>query len=234
MDNRQRLNDREEALRLAMLGLQSKIWTAMPGIIDAFDVDTLTARVQIAIKGMVTGEDQVQRPQDLPVLVSVPVHFPRGGNCLLTFPVAPGDECLVVFASRCIDSWWTSGGVQVPQEARMHSLSDGFAFVGFFSQTTKVGVSTANAQLRSLDGSTYVELNPAAQKLRLVAPGGIELVAPTIELDGNLTQGTGSTKYPATLQGPITVINDLTAGGKSVSKHTHHENGAGSNTNPPN
>jgi phage baseplate assembly protein V len=114
-------------------------------------------------------------------------------------------------------------------------MSDGFALVGFFSQATKIsGISTSTAQLRSNDGSTYIDLNPSAQTVKVVAPGGFEVDSPTITLNGQLAQGNGATKYPATLQGPITVVNDLTAAGKSVSTHTHHENGAGSNTNPPN
>lgn len=218
-----------------MDGLRSGLWTSMPGIVDSFDPDAITATVQLAIKGVVTGIDGKAQFVNMPLLVDVPVHFPRGGNCTLTFPVASGDECLVVFAARCIDSWWQSGGVQVPFEPRIHDLSDGFAFVGFFSQATKISsVSTASVQLRSNDGGTYVDLNPASGAVKIVAPGGFEVDAPTIVLNGNLAQGSGSTKYPATLQGPITVINDVIAAGKSVSTHTHHENGAGSNTSPPN
>ena len=40
--------------------------------------------------------------------------FPGGGGFALTFPVAAGDECLVVFASRCIDDYET--GVRLAQE----------------------------------------------------------------------------------------------------------------------
>jgi hypothetical protein len=45
--------------------------------------------------------------------------------------------------------------------------------------------------------------------------------APTIVLNGNLTQGTEGGGYPATLQGPITVIHELTANNHTVSAHTH-------------
>ena len=235
MDPRERFDDPEEALRVAMEGMRSGLWTAMPGIIQSFSASAVTATVQMAIKGIV--QDQAGKSQfvNLPLLVDVPVFFPRGGNCTLTFPVAKNDECLVVFASRCVDGWFQSGGIQAPLQPRMHSMSDGFALVGFFSQATKIsGISTSTAQLRSNDGSTYIDLNPSAQTVKVVAPGGFEVDSPTITLNGQLAQGNGATKYPATLQGPITVVNDLTAAGKSVSTHTHHENGAGSNTNPPN
>jgi len=43
--------------------------------------------------------------------------------------VNPGDACLVIFADRDIDAW-LEGGNEKPS-GRMHSLSDGFAFVGF-------------------------------------------------------------------------------------------------------
>lgn len=218
-----------------MDGLKSGLWTSMPGIIQSFSAGAVTATVQLAIKGVVHTPDGKAQFVNMPLLVDVPVHFPRGGGCTLTFPVAKGDECLVVFAARCIDSWWQSGGIQAPAEHRVHDLSDGFAFVGFFSQAAKIGsISTISAQLRSNDGSTYIDLNPSAQTVKVVAPGGFEVDSPTITLNGQLAQGNGTTKYPATLQGPITVVNDLTAAGKSVSTHTHHENGAGSNTNPPN
>ena len=47
------------------------------------------------------------------------------------FEVHEGDACLVIFADRDIDAWFESGEAEVPPSGRMHSLSDGFAFVGF-------------------------------------------------------------------------------------------------------
>lgn len=225
----------EDAIRASLRGHQAGVWTALPAIINSFDATTLTCTAQPAIQAQVRAEDGSTSWVTLPLLVDVPVCFPRGGGCTLTFPVAAGDEALIVFASRCIDSWWQSGGVQVQAELRMHDLSDGFAIPGPFSQATKIsGWSGSSVQLRSNDGNTYVDLNPTSGAVKVVAPGGFEVDAPTITLNGQLAQGNGSTKYPATLQGPITVINDVVAGGKSVSTHTHHENGAGSNTSPPN
>ena len=127
----------------------------------------------------------------------MPVYFPSGGNCTLTFPVKPGDECLVVFASRCIDAWWQSGGVQDQAEMRMHDLSDGFVFVGCARSRVLPSVNTGATELRSDDGSTFLRLDPASQKVKIVAPGGFEVVAPVSEFsDQVLVRGCSAT-WPA-------------------------------------
>lgn len=94
---------------------------AMPGLVTAFDSATRTAAIRLALK-----DDD---GEEFPLLTGVPVFFP--GNVL--FPVNEGDECLVIFADRCIDGWYTEGGVSDPPVKRTHDLSDGFAFVGFSS-----------------------------------------------------------------------------------------------------
>ncbi len=188
IDDKERYSDPQEAMRAVLQGFRAGIWTALPGIIQSFDASKLTAVVLPAIQGTVTAPDGSTKNVPLPLLPDVPVCFPRGGGCTLTFPVAAGDECLVVFSSRCIDSWWQSGGAQVPFEPRMHDLSDGFALVGPFSQATKIaGFSTTKTQLRSNDGATYVELDPAGQVVKIKAPGGITLDTPLVTMTGNMT-----------------------------------------------
>lgn len=207
----------------------------MPGIIQSFNADPITATVQLAIKGIVHAPDGSAQFVNLPLLVDVPVHFPRGGGCTLTFPVAKGDECLVVFAARCIDGWWQSGGVQAPMDPRIHDLSDGFAFVGFFSQATKIGgISTSSAQLRSNDGATYIDLNPATKKVKIVAPGGFDVIAPLstfsagVTISGLLTfvggmVGSAASGAAAVFNGILNVIGQITANGKRVDDtHTHN------------
>ncbi|MFX3545021.1 Gp138 family membrane-puncturing spike protein [Ralstonia mannitolilytica] len=235
MDSRERWDDPEEALRVALDGLRSGLWTSMPGIIQSFNAGAVTATVQLAIKGIVHAPDGTARFVNMPLLVDVPVHFPRGGGCTLTFPVAKGDECLVVFAARCIDGWWQSGGVQAPMDPRIHDLSDGFAFVGFFSQATKIGgISTASTQLRSNDGATYIDLNPSTKKVKIVAPGGFDVIAPLstfsagVTISGLLTfvggmVGSAASGAAAVFNGILNVIGQITANGKRVDDtHTHN------------
>ncbi|MGA7781077.1 MAG: phage baseplate assembly protein V [Paraburkholderia sp.] len=74
----------------------------------------------------------------------------------------------------------------------------------------------------------------ASQTIGLTAGTEITNSAPQIEMDGQLTQGTGPNGGNATLNGPVTVNLDLTAEGKSVHGHTHTAQGATAITTPPN
>lgn len=218
VDRRERLDDGEEGLRAALDGRQAAMWTAMPGIVQSFDGAKQTCTVQPAIQGRRTLQDNSIQLINMPLLLDCPVHFPRGGGAVLTFPVAAGDECLVVFSSRCIDAWWQSGGVQAPASQRMHDLSDGFAIVGFSSVPNAIlDLSTTTTQLRSEDGETVIDLDPDGQIVTLTAPGGIVI-------NGDVT-----------INGDFTATGDGSAEGVSLKTHTHGGVTAGSDdTGEPN
>lgn len=247
MNRRERLNDPNVALQDAIRGALAMTWTALPGIVQSFDPVAMTCVVQPAIKARRTLPSGAVVTDALPLLVDCPVHFPSGGHCTLTFPVTAGDECLVVFSSRCIDSWWQSGGIQEQAELRMHDLSDGFVFVGVRSQQRVIAnVSNSATQLRSDDGSTYIELDPASQKVQIVAPGGFDVVAPRstfsdqVLVEGLLTYvaglvGSGGQGSAAQITGVFNVIGQILANGKRVDDtHTHTAQGANAVTTPPN
>ena len=178
-DPRRLMNAPEETMRIALDGRQASIWTAMPGIITAVDFNENTCTVQPAIQGQVQDENGDSVFVDLPLLIHVPIVFPRAGGFALTFPLGAGDEVLVIFSSRCIDSWWQLGGVQRPIELRLHDISDGFAIPGPCSQPKKLSnISTTDAQLRSVDGNTYIGITPS---------GDIKLKAVNIEIEGDVT-----------------------------------------------
>lgn len=82
-----------------------KTRVASPGIIQSFDSTTQTVSVQLAIREK-RYNDGEETWEDVPLLVDVPVVFPRAGGYLLTLPIAPGDECLVIFGDNCMDAWW--------------------------------------------------------------------------------------------------------------------------------
>jgi hypothetical protein len=199
-----------------MGGYATRLWTSLPGIIQSFDAVKLTAVVQPAIQGIIQQQDGSTKAVNMPLLLDCPVVFPRGGNCTLTFPITAGDECLVIFSARCIDSWWQNGGTSnIPMEPRMHDLSDGFCLPGPFSQKTKISnVSTSTVQLRSNDGNTYVELDPAGSV--------VHVKASTMTIDANVTiNGDVTLNGKETATGTITSNSDVKTGSISLKNHIH-------------
>lgn len=106
--------------RLLKEDILKSIHVAFPGEIEKYYPETRTAIVQPVIR-------EWNCKDSPPLLLDVPVFFP--GN--FTFVPQKGDGCLVVCADSCIDSWFQNGGVSTPIVSRTHSMSDGFAFVGF-------------------------------------------------------------------------------------------------------
>ena len=192
MDRDQLYGDPEESWRIAFAGSQANIWTAMPGIVTAVNLSEMTCSVQPAIQGTLTDQNGVVTTHKLPLLIHVPIIFPQAGGFALTFPVAVNDEVLIVWANRCIDSWWQSSGIQLPIEARMHDISDGFCIPGPCSKPNVIpSISTTNAQLRTKSGNAYLELTPGGG-VNIVAPAGFSIngavsITGNVSVTGNVT-----------------------------------------------
>ncbi|WP_405423766.1 Gp138 family membrane-puncturing spike protein [Pantoea stewartii] len=180
----------------------SMLRVSLPGIVQSFDPETCTCTVQPAIAGQGVDEQGQIKSAPLPLLTDVPVIFPRGGGCTITFPVKTGDECLVIFSDRCIDFWWQNGGVQEPVDPRQHDLSDAFAIVGPQSQAQKIsGISTTSVQVRTDDGSSFIEL---------MQGGNVNITTPLLTVNGNVQ-----------VNGTVTSTGDQVAKGISQTGHVH-------------
>lgn len=247
-DYRVRYEDPREAIRMATEAQRADMWTAMPGIIQSYNAQAMTAVVQVSIQLNQIAPDRSITPVTIQPLPDVPIVFPRGGGYELTFPIANGDECLVVFASRCIDNWWANGGVQSQRELRMHDISDGFAIPGPWSQKTKIAnVSTKTTQLRTDDGTVYVELDNPNKRIRLVA-GGVVL---DIDNTSKIVNVSGADNFTiqantqVTIAAPTVVVQgDLNVSGQVIGgfgggdqvgllTHKHGTGNAAAGTVPP-
>ena len=113
--------------------LSKNIHVALPAIITEIDYEKQTCKAQAVIREFIDNEYV-----ELPEFMDIPFFILSGGDYSITIPIQKDDECLIVFADSCIDSWWQSGGIQNPIEIRNHDLSDCFAIVGFRSQNKKL------------------------------------------------------------------------------------------------
>jgi len=208
---------------------QAGLWTAVPVIVQSFNAGAMTCELQPTIQCRVRAPDGTLSMVNLPLLLDCPVIFPSGGGFSLTFPIAKGDEGLAIFASRCIDGWWQSGGVgQAPTEIRMHDLSDGFYLPGCRSKPRALsGISGTTTQLRSDDGTTFVEV-AGGGIVNVTAPTAINLNTPTVNIQGviNVLNENSATE-PFIVAGNIQVQGDVVAGAgtSNISLLNHHHTG---------
>lgn len=242
------------------LGIESRLkdlHTSMPGIIESFDASTQTASIQPAIKRIFKsndGQTELLVPSPLPLLINVPIQFPRGGGFSLTFPVKKGDECLITFCERGISTWHQQGGVSNPEGKRFHHLSDATAFVGISSIPNKVpNYDATNVQLKADDDSVSITLNADGSlsvdaDSDIMATSGADIIA---QADGavDVTAGTVAniTAPTINLNGAVNVSGLLSAlAGAAVtgamnnngvnigSTHSHNQaNDSGGNTEQP-
>lgn len=240
MDRRERIADPLASLRSLLGGFQATLWTALPGILQSFDAAKMTAVVQPAIQAQTRDPKGVWSNATLPQCLDVPVSFPRGGGYGMTFPLAKGDEGIIVFASRCIDAWWQSGGVQPQAEFRMHDLSDGMFIPGIVSSgNAPHDYSTTTARFWSEDGNEYVELDKNGGVVNVKATNTINLIAPSVHIQGalavdgvvsNAVGGGGTLNFGSTnleTSGVLTVV------GIDINTHVHTSGIPGDPTSGP-
>lgn len=178
------LDERGEAIKREMR-------VALPGRIISFDPDSISATIEIMLTQLLSDGGTDAYPQ----LQAVPCYTLRGGKYIFTMPISAGDPCLVIFADRCIDGWFSHEAQDAPHDYRMHDLSDGFALVGPTPIPRAIaGYSAESAELRSIEGDQAVQLNPdgsiinrnAAGSTVLGADGSFAINAPAgIRLNGN-------------------------------------------------
>ena len=230
IDIRERMPSLGELITAAIDKAKSQMVTSLPAKVVSFDADKQTAKLQITVKAYVQQEDGSTKAVDYPQLEDVPVQFPGGGDQVMTFPIKAGDEGLVSFASRSVDSWQQSGGDQAPQDAGMNNLSSGFFQPGFRSEPSAkklTGVSTSAVEMRSVDGNTRVSVSQA---------GGMSVAtnkSVAVSAAQGVTIGGGG---ETAITGTVRITGELIVNGIvfSTHKHTGVQPGGGTSTGPTN
>ena len=107
------------------------------GIVQTFHVDDLTVDVLIANKKGIG-----YNPNGSPIVrdyaqIRAKVVF---CNPFITCPINPGDECVLLFSDREIESWFINGEANAEGYPRMHDLTDAVAIFGIRSLPKMISV----------------------------------------------------------------------------------------------
>jgi hypothetical protein len=195
-----------DAMRQAVLFQLYDVHTALPGQIISYDYSIQKATIQPCLKkSYLDGTTQ-----EMPILNNVPVIFPRTREASLTFPVLPGDTCLLLFIERSTDLWKSVGGVVAPNDPRKFDLSDAVAIMGLmpFSENSlsenneDVLLTYKNSSIRiKASGDIQIETaskvaigNTSAEVLDIVSSIlGILITSVTTAPGSPIFQGVGPT-----------------------------------------
>ncbi|SAL55638.1 hypothetical protein AWB69_05976 [Caballeronia udeis] len=178
--------------------LAPSVWTLPQITVPLFGPEYVRYPIQPKDKGYV-------------IPVACPVGFSSGQASSYPDMSQPGNLEALYFQPIGNAKWQAVDGQSVviygPNGVTIRDTNSGAVIVLHPNEITV----TIGACVTTITGST----------ITMNAPTSITLQAPNIVLDGNLTQGTSGAGYPATLQGPVTVVNDVTAAGTSVHTHKH-------------
>lgn len=109
------------------------------GVIQSYDADTQLATIQIAMKQINSiSPEGVKSFQEYPLILECPVMTLFGGDAFISMPIQSGDNCIVLFNDRDIDTWVNNGNGSSPTTARLHDISDALAIVGIRPLTNSI------------------------------------------------------------------------------------------------
>lgn len=232
--------DMTQLLYMLNLQIKKEINCVRVGTVQSWDPAKNTVIVNISQQQVLSTNPQgVQTIRSYPLLVNVPVAFQGGGGYTLTFPIAPGDECIILFNDRELDNWQINGPGYAPTSARLHDLSDGIAIVGIRNQNRALSsVSTSMVCLRSDDNTLNVELDHTGGIATITAPQQINLNAPIVAIQGVIdVLNINAIANSCNITGNIVTDGEVTStlgGIHTLTQHIHGgvENGIG-DTDPP-
>lgn len=222
MDSQARLRQKFTVDEEFVKDMIAKMDFCWPGIVKSFNSAKQTVTVQIAIKRL--------NGKSVSLVVDAPIQLPTCQGFHLTLPIKKDDECLLVVAGRCIDNWFTKGGVQEQAEFRIQDKSDGFALIGVNSEPNVItGYNANDLELRNSAGDQYVRLK-ANKDIEIKTPTIFKVDCATMTLNG--TTAINSTTPTWTQTGNLTVTGALAAAtgaftsslvvaSKELAGHTH-------------
>jgi len=141
--------------------INAGLHVSLPARIESFDSVTQTCTCQPMVKD--TTQSGAYVP--FPVLVGLPVQFPGGSQFTVTFPLAQGDEGLVVFSDIDTGAWLDTGNVSTPDTPRQHHLSDGFFLPGTRSNAKKLSEFKTDAIVVGKQGDVGVRVSASKVEL---------------------------------------------------------------------
>lgn len=124
------------------------------GIVKEFYKEDLTVDVLIANKKTLgLNADGTQNTTDFPIIRAKVVYC----NPYISYPLKNGDECVLLFSDREIESWFINGEINPEGYQRMHDKTDAVALFGIRSLPNMIEI--VDNCLNLFYGSNYLKIS---------------------------------------------------------------------------
>ena len=219
------------------------IHTMLPARIVEIDYKTRKVSVQPSIKKKKRdGDNDAKGLQDMAIIQNITVIVPASKLAIISIPAKVGDEVLVGFFERSVDTYlYGDGNTPVdPKDYRRHDYNDAVAIVGLNTfqnalemhsedLVIKMNATLANECTISLKPSGDVVITTPA-KVIVDAGGDVDVTASgnlTATISGDTTIDCGQTTITGEVRidGGLSVGSDVeTDAGFSANTHRHIAN----------
>jgi len=169
------------------------------GTIEKYNSVTNTASVKINFLRQLANGEKITYP----VLEDCPVFILNGGGASITFPIAAGDQCIILFNDRNIDNWYLDGSIKEPRDNRVHSIADGMVLVGISDSAHAIVAPTQSACLNG--GSNKVAIKNDEEDLKTLISDLLDWLL-NLQIAVSGAAGVVSPAYTLGLTGPTGLI----------------------------
>jgi len=192
----------------------------LPARIIEFFPANQTATVLICTDRIVHNSEATDGVEARTPIEGVPVHTPQGGGWSMTFPIKPGDTCLMLFSQTGYDHWLyedkdTAGllaNLPKPHLLRKFKEDDGFCFVGINTLPRKItNYHETGAELRGPVAADQHILLAEDKSITITSAVSLTINAPDVivncdNADINATADVTVDAATATVTAPTTDI----------------------------
>lgn len=143
-------NEKREIIESWIEDKISNVHTSLPGNIISYN--SATNRAIVKPSGIYKTNDG--RSLEYPAIYNVPVVFPTGAGAGITYPVKPGDGCLLHFSESQTDDFLSQGD---SDDIRKHSLNDAICTPGLNTNAMPSNIAHSD-DVCMYNGSSMVRL----------------------------------------------------------------------------
>jgi 3D (Asp-Asp-Asp) domain-containing protein len=209
-----------EFTRVAIESYFERHFTALVCKVESYNETLQEADLKPVSLVKVYSPDGELIEEELPVLASVPVAFPRAGDWFVSWPVTAGDTMTVIISSRDFSDWREKGQDIVAEDVRVNPLNAAIAIPNNI-YTKSAALQNVHASKMVVGKDTGARIYIADDQIDIYEENAQEFVALGQKADDRFTN------IENKLNDLISKYNSLVA---SVTSHTHGGVQAGGST----